>query len=116
MELVRYLIKDATSNPLKRITRREDKNPIEEEEAECSKKYKVSGNFKLPLNRLTGQHFPEYRTKRSACLWCRYMRKKNNLPYLQNPPQSNIYCSECGVALCCNNQRSSCFKDFHTIE
>ncbi|CAG8524826.1 20923_t:CDS:2 [Gigaspora rosea] len=41
MELVHYLIKDATSNPLKRITRREDKYPIEEE-AECSKKYKVS--------------------------------------------------------------------------
>ncbi|CAG8745406.1 20423_t:CDS:1 [Dentiscutata erythropus] len=113
LELVRALINDATINPLKRTTRSEGQSQVEKE-AE-NKKARVFENFKLPLSRFVGNdHFPEYNERR-ACLWCRYIRKKENKPALQNPPQSNIWCSKCDVALCCNKERS-CFKDFHTLE
>ncbi|CAG8575434.1 10547_t:CDS:2, partial [Scutellospora calospora] len=68
LELIRDLIKDATSNPLKRTTRHEDQNSVKEK-AKSTKKYKVSGNFQLPLNRFVGEHFPEYKEKRDSCLW-----------------------------------------------
>jgi len=79
------------------------------------KKYRVTDNFELPITRFVGNdHFPEHKERRDACLWCRYMHKKSNNAHLKNPSQSQIWCSSCGVALCCNKQRS-CFKDFHMI-
>jgi hypothetical protein len=113
LQLVRDLIKDATGNPFKRTTRSDDQDPIEEQTA--IKKYRVTDSFELPLIRFVGNnHFPEHKERRDACLWCRYMYKKNNDAHLKNPPQSQLWCSICGVALCCNKQRS-CFKDFHMI-
>ncbi|CAG8848751.1 7022_t:CDS:2, partial [Racocetra persica] len=100
LALIRDLIKDSL-NPLKRTTRSEDNNVqiIEKDNTNVNKKFRVSANFELPLCRLVGNsHYPEYReSDRGACLWCRYLFKKDNETYQQNPPQSQIWCSECSV-------------------
>ena len=107
------MIKDATVNPLKRITHSEDQDQIEEKTN--VKKYRVTKDFKLPAIRFVGNnHFSEHKEKRDGCLWYRYKYKKDNEIAMKNPPQSQLWCSCCGVALCCNKQ-CSCFKDFHTI-
>ena len=81
-----------------------------------SKRYQyVTTNFELPLERLSpGDHFPEWREARTSCVWCKYLTKQAQKRAEKDPPQSQLYCIKCNVALCCNKNRSSCFKDYHT--
>jgi len=75
----------------------------------------VTANFELPAKRLSPDgHLPEWREERSGCIWCKYLAKKEQKKAAQNPSQSQLYCIKCNVALCCNKNRSSCFKDYHT--
>ncbi|RHZ58025.1 hypothetical protein Glove_379g16 [Diversispora epigaea] len=88
----------------------------------------VITNFELSPIRLTSDghfpewreerssygHFPEWREERSSCVWCKYLNKKAQKKALRDPSQSQLYCIKCNVALCCNKNRSSCFKDYHT--
>src|SRR5215213_743385 len=75
----------------------------------------VTANFELPLERLTPDgHLPEWREERSSCIWCKYVTKKEQKKAEKYPSQSQLYCIKCNVALCCNKNRSSCFKDYHT--
>lgn len=75
----------------------------------------VTSNFELPLERLSPDgHFPEWREARSSCIWCKYLTKKAQKKAEKDPPQSQLYCIKCNIALCCNKNRSSCFKDYHT--
>ena len=66
-----------------------------------------------PVRLIVGNHFPEWREERSSCIWCKYLNKKAQKQASKDPPQSQLYCIECNVALCCNKSRSSCFKDYH---
>lgn len=60
-------------------------------------------------------HYAEWRSERLACIWCQWKAKtRQGEINEQNPPQSQIWCSKCNVALCCNKTRSSCFKEYHT--
>jgi hypothetical protein len=112
LALIWELVKDSLNNPLKRTTwSEEDESNI----INNKKKLRVSSNFELPLCRLIGDdYYPKYSVKRKACLWCRFLIKKDNNSSQQNPPQSQIWCNSCGVALCCNKVRPNCFKEFHT--
>lgn len=85
-------------------------------EVDPSKKQQyVTKNFELPLKRLSSDdHLPEWREARSSCVWCKYLTKKSQRKALKDPPQSQLYCIKCNVALCCNKSRSNCFKDYHT--
>ena len=113
LQLVNNLIKDATSDPLKRKTWSSEDQSLIEEKTNV-KKYRVTNSFELPVDRFVGnEHFPEHKEKRDAYLWCRY-KSRDNEKASKNPPQSQLWCSGCGIALCCNKQRS-CFKKFHTI-
>ncbi|CAB5337296.1 unnamed protein product [Rhizophagus irregularis] len=77
----------------------------------------VTAKFELPIERLLLEgHFPEWRETRSSCIWCKYLAKKNQEKAIKNPPQSQLYCIKCNLALCCNKERSNCFKDFHTYK
>ncbi|CAG8554081.1 2351_t:CDS:2 [Scutellospora calospora] len=50
-----------------------------------------------------------------ACIWCQWEAKKNNQNIKeQNPPQSQIWCTKCNVALCCNISHPLCFEKYHT--
>ena len=44
-------------------------------------------------------HWPEYRQSKGRCRFC--------------PALARVYCVECNVALCLNQNRN-CFQDFHT--
>jgi hypothetical protein len=75
----------------------------------------VTANFELPSERLSvGGHFPEWREARAGCIWCKYLTKKAQKKAEKDPPQTQLYCIKCNVALCCNKNRNSCFKDYHT--
>jgi Transposase IS4 len=75
----------------------------------------VTANFELPSERLLPDgHLPEWREARNSCIWCKYLIKKDQKETTKNPPQSQLYCIKCNVALCCNKSRSNCFKDYHT--
>lgn len=76
----------------------------------------VSKYYKLSDIRLVGtNHYPEWRNNRVACVWCRWEAKNNDKNINEkNPPQSQIWCNKCNVALCCNKSRSSCFEKYHT--
>jgi hypothetical protein len=76
----------------------------------------VNKYYKLPTIRLSGtNHYPEWRANRIACVWCQWEAKNNNQKINeQNPPQSQIYCNKCNVALCCNKSRPLCFEKYHT--
>lgn len=75
----------------------------------------VTAKFELPLERLSPDgHLPEWREARSSCVWCKYLAKKEQKKSAKDPPQSQLYCIKCNIALCCNKNRSSCFKDYHT--
>ncbi|GES76911.1 piggyBac transposable element-derived protein 4-like [Rhizophagus clarus] len=75
----------------------------------------VTTKYELPIIRLFPEgHYPEWRETRSSCVWCKYLVKKNQEKAAKNPPQSQLYCIKCDLALCCNKERSNCFKDFHT--
>jgi hypothetical protein len=75
----------------------------------------VTAKFELPIIRLLlDGHFLEWREARSSCVWCKYSAKKSQEKAARNPPQSQLYCIRCNLALCCNKERSNCFKDFHT--
>ncbi|CAG8764067.1 21545_t:CDS:2, partial [Racocetra persica] len=76
----------------------------------------VSKYYKLPTIRLSGtNHYPEWRKSRVACVWCRWNAKQNDKDINEkNPPQSQIWCNKCNVALCCNISRPSCFEKYHT--
>ncbi|CAB4385768.1 unnamed protein product [Rhizophagus irregularis] len=77
----------------------------------------VTAKFELPIERLLPEgHFPEWRETRSSCIWCKYLAKKNQKKATKNPPQSQLYCIKCNLALCCNKEKSNCFKDFHTYK
>ena len=74
----------------------------------------ITTNFELSPLRLTSDgHFPEWREERSSCVWCKYLNKKAQQKALKDPLQLQLYCIKCNVALCCNKNRSSCFKDYH---
>ncbi|GBB87737.1 hypothetical protein RclHR1_14210004 [Rhizophagus clarus] len=75
----------------------------------------VTTKYELPIIRLFPEgHYPEWRETRSSCVWCKYLVKKNQEKAAKNLPQSQLYCIKCDLALCCNKERSNCFKDFHT--
>ncbi|UZO25158.1 uncharacterized protein OCT59_017439 [Rhizophagus irregularis] len=118
LQLVWDLIKEGLEEEEKQHTRSyidELTNKFEHIQIEPSKRYQyVTSNFELPLERLSpGGHFPEWREARSSCIWCKYLTKKVQKKAERDPPQSQIYCIKCSVALCCNKNRS-CFKDYHT--
>ena len=72
----------------------------------------VTKKFELPVLRLLpGNHFPEWREKRAACVYCRYLAKSNSK---SSSNESQLWCIECNVPLCCSKARPNCFKDFHT--
>jgi len=78
------------------------------------KKQYISKNFELSLKRLSlDGHLPKWREVRNSCVWCKYLTKKVQKKTIKNPPQSQLYCIKCNIALCCNKNRSSCFKDYH---
>jgi hypothetical protein len=84
-------------------------------EVDPSRKQYVTKNFELPLIRLSPDgHLPEWREARTSCVWCKYLTKKVQEKSLKDPFQSQLYCIKCNVALCCNKNRSNCFKDYHT--
>lgn len=75
----------------------------------------VTANFELPSERLLPDgHLPEWREARSSCVWCKYLAKKDQKKASKDPSQSQLYCIKCNIALCCNKNRSNCFKDYHT--
>jgi len=75
----------------------------------------VTKNFELPLKRLSPDgHLPEWKELRTSCVWCKYLVKKAQKEITKDPSQSQIYCIKCNVALCCNKNRSNCFKDYHS--
>ena len=78
----------------------------------------VTTKYELPIIRLFPEgHYPEWRETRSSCVWCKYLVKKDHQgKAAKNPPQSQLYCIKCDLALCCNKERSNCFKDFHTYK
>ena len=87
----------------------------------------MTSNFELYLLRLSlDGHLPEWRKERSSCIWCRYLEKKKQTDEKKilkkknstdkNPPQSQIYCVKCNVALYCSKGRSDCFKNYHIRE
>ncbi|CAB4425430.1 unnamed protein product [Rhizophagus irregularis] len=77
----------------------------------------VMAKFELPIERLLPEgHFSEWRETRSSCIWCKYLAKKNQEKATKNPFQLQLYCIKCNLALCCNKERSNCFKDFHTYK
>ena len=84
-------------------------------EVDPSKKQQyVTKGFELPLKRLSPDgHLPEWRKIRNSCIWCKYLARKAQKEPAKDPPQSQLYCIKCNVALCCNKSRS-CFKDYHT--
>ncbi len=118
MELIRQLIKDLIddNNSLKRIIHSNDNKQLEQDLGHSAKKIRVLDSYKLLLCRLVGNHYVKYRNKREACLWCHFQQKKGGEITLQNPPQSNFWCNECNVPLCCNKNRQTCFKEFHTFK
>jgi hypothetical protein len=79
--------------------------------------YYVNKGFSLPESRfLPGDHFPEYRSERQACVWCRFKSKLGeSVSTWRNPVQTNLYCRACNMPLCCNKHRPSCFSDFHMM-
>jgi len=79
----------------------------------------VTKNFELPISRLLpGNHFPEWREKRGECVYCRYLtrnsRESSSSSSSSSIPQSQLWCIECNVPLCCSKSHPNCFKDFHT--
>ena len=75
----------------------------------------VTANFELPSERLLPDgHLPEWREARSSCVWCKYLAKKDQKKASKDLSQSQLYCIKCNIALCCNKNRSNCFKDYHT--
>jgi hypothetical protein len=111
------LIKIGLELEEKRETRNQSKQKSTQLVLASSSKLKyVTSNYQLPLQRLIpGNHLPEWRKSRLACVWCKFQEKENN-EKSSNPPQSQIWCSFCNVPLCCNNNRSNCFKNFHNSE
>ena len=86
----------------------------EKEKETPSVSIRVTKNNSLDPIRLTSnKHMPQHRNSRQACRWCREQAKLGQLETdKQNPPQSNIFCKLCNVALCLNKQRN-CFADYH---
>jgi hypothetical protein len=118
LQLVWDLIKEGLEEEEKQHTRSyvdELTNKFEFIQVEPPKRYQyVTSDFELSLERLSsGGHFPVWREARSSCIWCKYLTKKVQKKAERDPPQSQIYCIKCSVALCCNKNRS-CFKDYHT--
>ena len=79
----------------------------------------VTKNFNLPINRLSpGNHLVEWRRKRESCLYCRYLKKKNDQGKKKKKncaiSQTQFWCIKCNVPLCCSIVRPNCFKDFHS--
>ena len=111
------LIKIGLELEEKRETRNQSKQKSTQLVLASSSKLKyVTSNYQLPLQRLIpGNHLSEWRKSRLACVWCKFQEKENN-EKSSNPPQSQIWCSFCNVPLCCNNNRSNCFKNFHNSE
>ena len=121
LQLVWDLIKSSMeeNEPLKPNTRgyvKELTQQFKFIQVDPTKKHQyVTTNFELSPLRLTSDgHFPEWREERSSCVWCKYLNKKAQKKALKDPSQSQLYCIKCNVALCCNKNRSSCFKDYHT--
>ena len=72
----------------------------------------VTKKFELPVSHLLpGDHFPEWREKRAACIYCRYLAKSTSE---SSKNQSQLWCIKCNVPLCCSKTCPNCFKDFHT--
>ncbi|CAG8793739.1 4890_t:CDS:1, partial [Cetraspora pellucida] len=72
----------------------------------------ITKNSKLPICRqIPRNHILEWRDKREACIWCCYLEKQERN---KNPPQTNLWCYECDVPLCCNKTRPHCNLEFHT--
>ena len=89
LQLVNNLIKDATSDLLKWKTWSSEDQSLIEEKTNV-KKYRITNNFKLPVNRFVGnEHFPEYKEKKDAYLWC-YYKSKDNEKALKNPFQFQL--------------------------
>ncbi|CAG8447516.1 1251_t:CDS:2 [Scutellospora calospora] len=61
------------------------------------KRIVINKKYKLPVTRLLGgDHFVEWREKRIACVYCRYLAQqgaKNIDP--DNPPQTQLWCTNC---------------------
>ncbi|CAG8831766.1 15078_t:CDS:2 [Gigaspora margarita] len=76
----------------------------------------VTKNFELPLTRLLdGDHLVEWKEKREACIYCRYLAQHGDKAVnYNNPPQSNLWCCKCNVPLCSSKMRPYCFRDFYS--
>ena len=113
------LIRSATDGEALRRTRLASEDPaIAEPPQKWMRAAFVTKSYSLPESRfLPGEHFPEYRETREACVWCRYMARRNMPEGGRAPlaPQTNLYCEACNMPLCCNKKRRRCFKDFHTL-
>ena len=91
--LVWELIKTSLKDSLKRTTRSEE-NDDQSRNTDSKKKLRVSSKFEFPVGRLIGDdHYPEYSNKREGCLFCRFLIRKNDNSFQQNPPQSQIWCT-----------------------
>ncbi|CAG8535880.1 5653_t:CDS:2, partial [Scutellospora calospora] len=59
--------------------------------------------------------FIDNRENRAAYTWYRWEAKIGNIQINEKkPPQSQIWCAQCNVALCYNKSHSLYFKEYHT--
>src|SRR3954469_2098743 len=95
------------ANEKKKIRSREEKESP-------SVSIRVTKNNNLnPIRLTSNKHIPQHRNSCQACRWCHEQAKLGQIETdKQNPPQSNIFCELCNVALCLNKQRN-CFAEYH---
>ncbi|CAG8615282.1 16971_t:CDS:2 [Cetraspora pellucida] len=79
------------------------------------KRIVINKKYELPVTRLLGgDHFVEWREKRMACIYCCYLAQHGAKDInSDNPLQTQLWCTNCEVLLCCSKARPTCFRNFH---
>jgi hypothetical protein len=99
----------------KQLKKRAHQDDQQSDQPESSKKQRITKNSSnLSVERFApGSHLARFQKKREACVWCHWKAKEGEVMInKKNPPQSNIACKKCNVALCINADHD-CFAEYH---